>query len=82
MKKFNTAGPCIPADHYMVPTAPHFESLKKLIDDKRYFILHAPRQTGKTSLMLQLMDNLNHEGKYIALYIRHLLQCQPAPWSS
>ena len=69
MKKFNTAGPCISSDHYMVPTTPHFESINKLIDDKRYFILHAPRQTGKTTLMLQLMERLNQEEKYIALYV-------------
>ncbi|TGO03477.1 hypothetical protein PN36_05800, partial [Candidatus Thiomargarita nelsonii] len=37
--------------------------------NKRYFILHAPRQTGKTTLMLQLMELLNQEGKYIALYV-------------
>ncbi|TGN99787.1 hypothetical protein PN36_33490, partial [Candidatus Thiomargarita nelsonii] len=69
MKTFNTAGPCIPVDHYMVPTTPQFEKFKKLIDNKRYFILHAPRQTGKTTLMLQLMKNLNEEEKYIALYV-------------
>jgi hypothetical protein len=68
-KSFNTAGPCIPDDHYMVSITPRFESLKKLIDNKRYFILHAPRQTGKTTLMLQLMEHLNQEGKYIALYL-------------
>jgi hypothetical protein len=68
MKKFfNTAGPCVPEKHYMI--APDFGNLKKLIDAERYFILHAPRQTGKTSLMLQLVENLNHEGKYIALYV-------------
>jgi len=68
-KSFNTAGPCIPSDHYMVSITHRFESLKKLIDNKRYFILHAPRQTGKTTLMLQLMEHLNQEGKYIALYV-------------
>ncbi len=69
LKSFNTAGPCIPNDHYMVSITPRFENLKKLIDNKRYFILHAPRQTGKTTLMLQLMEHLNQEGKYIALYV-------------
>jgi hypothetical protein len=29
----------------------------------------APRQTGKTTLMLQLMEELNQEGKYIVLYL-------------
>ncbi len=68
-KSFNTAGPCIPDDHYMVSITPRFKSFKKLIDNKRYFLLHAPRQTGKTTLMLQLMELLNQEGKYIALYV-------------
>jgi len=68
-KSFNTAGPCIPSDHYMVSITPRFDSLKKMIDNKRYFILHAPRQTGKTTLMLQLMEHLNQEDKYIALYV-------------
>ncbi|TGN99670.1 hypothetical protein PN36_35175, partial [Candidatus Thiomargarita nelsonii] len=67
MKTFNTAGPCVPGKHYMIP--PKFSTFKKLIDAERYFILHAPRQTGKTTLMLQLMKNLNEEGKYIALYV-------------
>ena len=50
-KSFNTAGPCIPDDHYMVSITPRFEIFKKLIDNKRYFLLHAPRQTGKTTLL-------------------------------
>jgi len=53
----------------MVSITPRFDSLKKMIDNKRYFILHAPRQTGKTTLMLQLMEHLNQEDKYIALYV-------------
>ena len=68
-KFFNTAGACIPEDHYMVSVTHRFENLKKLIDDKHYFILHAPRQTGKTTMMLQLMEHLNKEEKYIALYV-------------
>ena len=68
-KSFNTAGPCIPDDHYMVSITPRFESFKKLIDNKRYFLLHAPRQTGKTTLMLQLMEHLNQEGEYITVYV-------------
>ena len=68
-KFFNTAGACIPSDHYTVSVEPHFASFKKLIDNKHYFILHAPRQTGKTTLMLRLMEELNREGNYIALYV-------------
>jgi hypothetical protein len=66
-KFFNTAGACVPEKHYMI--ALDFSNFKKFIDMERYFLLHAPRQTGKTTLMLQLMELLNLEGKYIALYV-------------
>jgi len=66
-KFFNTAGACVPEKHYM--TALEFDNFKKLIETERYFILHAPRQTGKTTLMLQLMELMNQEGQYIALYV-------------
>ncbi len=65
---FNTAGPCVPGDHYMIDQAERFENIHQLIDDKSYFVLHAPRQTEKTTAILQLTDELNAAGKYIALY--------------
>jgi hypothetical protein len=68
-KFFNTSGPSVPYDHYLVSDPSNFDNIKRLIENKRYFILHAARQTGKTTLMLQLMDSLNQEGKYIALYV-------------
>jgi hypothetical protein len=36
--------------------------------DEKYFLLHAPRQTGKNTCLLALMDYLNKEGKFRALY--------------
>jgi hypothetical protein len=66
---FNTAGPCVADKHYTLNPLNRLESVRKLIDDERYFILHAPRQVGKTTTMMTLMDELNKEGKYIALYI-------------
>ena len=35
---------------------------------KSIFVLHAPRQTGKTTCMLALMDHLNKQGQYKSLY--------------
>ncbi|MEN9472479.1 MAG: hypothetical protein RLZZ495_568, partial [Pseudomonadota bacterium] len=45
------------------------ESMESLIQAKRYFVLHAPRQTGKTTCLLALMHHLNQQGKYRALYV-------------
>ena len=43
--------------------------MRRLIRDKRYFVLHAPRQTGKTSALLALRDLLNAEGAYRCVYV-------------
>lgn len=40
-----------------------------LIEQKKYFVLHAPRQVGKTSYLLALMDYLNQMGTYRCLYV-------------
>ncbi len=39
-----------------------------LIEQKKYFVMHAPRQTGKTSCLLALMKYLNETGEYRCLY--------------
>ncbi|WP_333708704.1 hypothetical protein, partial [Tepidimonas ignava] len=69
-KQFNTAGPSRPEDHYMLnPLARvDVDDVLALIEAKRYFVLHAPRQTGKTTVLLALMEHLNAQGRYRALY--------------
>ena len=69
-RTFNTAGPQIPADNYTIDPLSRFdlEEILMLIRQKRYFVLHAPRQTGKTSCLLALRDYLNEKGDYIAVY--------------
>ncbi len=60
MKFFNTAGPVNRDDHYCLPPLERFdlEELLYLIDQKKYFVLHAPRQTGKTTCLLAHLDQL------------------------
>ncbi len=64
MRKFNTEGPVVARDHYCIPPLERLNlpSILELIGDKRYFVLHAPRQTGKTSALLALRDLLNRGG--------------------
>ena len=61
MRRFNTEGPVRPEDHYAIPPLERMDlqELLGLIRDKRYFVLHAPRQTGKTSALIALRDLLN-----------------------
>ncbi|MGB0384364.1 MAG: AAA-like domain-containing protein [Ardenticatenaceae bacterium] len=70
MRFFNTAGPVKGEDHYCLPPLERFDlfEIEMLIAQKKYFVLHAPRQTGKTSYLLALSDHLNEQGKYNCLY--------------
>ncbi len=71
MRFFNTAGPVVPEDNYSIPPLERVDrdEVFGLIERKRYFILHAPRQTGKTSTLIALMNELNHADRYRAVYI-------------
>ena len=71
MKIFNTAGPVNPEYHYTIDPLRRIslEDIELLIEQHKYFVLHAPRQTGKTSCLLALMEHINNGDKYRALYI-------------
>ncbi len=64
MRFFNTAGPVRAEDHYAIPPLKrgNVGEILQLIRDKQYFVLHAPRQTGKTSALIALRDLLNSGG--------------------
>ncbi|MDR2577296.1 MAG: AAA-like domain-containing protein, partial [Chitinispirillales bacterium] len=66
---FNVAGPCLASDHYMLdPFRGIHTELMDLIDGKQYFVIHAARQTGKTTLLWGLVNAINAKGDYYALY--------------
>lgn len=69
-KFFNTAGPIATDIHYYVDAKKRwdFSQVISLITQRKYFILHAPRQTGKTSALLALVKNLNESGEFEAIY--------------
>ena len=70
MKFFNTAGPVNRPNHYKIDPMKRwdFEDILSLIQQEKYFLLHAPRQTGKTSCLLSLRDLLNKSGEFNAVY--------------
>lgn len=59
------------AEHYCVDPLARIDldEIFSLIESKRFFVLHAPRQTGKTTCLLALMKHLNAQGRYRALYV-------------
>ena len=71
MRTFNTTGPVVAKKHYCIPPLDRLDlhEVLLLIQLEKYFVLHAPRQTGKTSTLEALRDHLNALGKYRCLYV-------------
>jgi len=67
---FNTTGPCNPWDHYMLPPEDRLvgAQLHRYIRDKLYWVLHAPRQTGKTTFLQSWMREINSVNEVTACY--------------
>ena len=70
MRFFNTEGPIRSDLHYCLPPLGRWDldEILTLIERQKYFLLHAPRQTGKTTCLLALREYLNREGRYRAVY--------------
>ena len=68
MRYFNTSGPCNKEKHYMVESSTRLKGVERLIDMEQYFVIHAARQSGKTTYLLDLEEKINASGKYYALY--------------
>ncbi len=69
MPWFNTAGPCRPEIHYMLPPLDRLPNVKRIITQQEYFVIYAPRQVGKTTAMLTLAQQLTASGQYTAILL-------------
>ena len=68
-RTFNIAGPCDPKWHYMLDSKQRLNGeVMPLIDNRQYFVIHAARQSGKTTLLFELTDQLHKMNKYYTLY--------------
>ncbi len=66
--RFNTTGPCFPDEHYMLPPERRLGRIMELIDDGKYFTVHAGRQTGKTTSAQWLAKHYNAGERYRAVW--------------
>jgi hypothetical protein len=51
MRYFNTSGPCNKKKHYIIDAATRLQGVEQLIDMEQYFVIHAARQSGKTTYL-------------------------------
>ena len=66
---FNTAGPCFPGEHYMLPPERRLGRVMELVDEGKYFTLHAGWQTGKTTSAQWLAGHYNAGERYRAIWV-------------
>ncbi|MDR1872785.1 MAG: AAA-like domain-containing protein, partial [Deltaproteobacteria bacterium] len=67
-KKFNLVGPGDPEAHYLLPPIKRLPDFHDFINHGYYFVLHAPRQSGKTTAIKAAVEAINAKGEYYALY--------------
>jgi hypothetical protein len=58
----------VPGEHYLVPTLARLPQLDGLIAAKQFFVIHAARQSGKTTLLKALARDLTRKDTHVALY--------------
>ncbi len=66
---FNTAHANNPADHYTLPPLARLPTdMEDMVHGKFYFVLHAPRQSGKTTCVKALADKIAADGRYAVVF--------------
>ena len=68
-RQFNIAGPCQPDIHYMLPPDRRFPGLREVIEGRSYFVIHAPRQCGKTTALMALARELTASGRFTSVVL-------------
>jgi hypothetical protein len=68
-RHFNVAGPCNPEIHYMLSPLTRLPRVMDLVEQQAYFVIHAPRQIGKTTAMMAIAQALTQSGKYTAVLV-------------
>lgn len=58
MRRFGTQGPVNPQEHYVVSRPKEIADFIKRVEEGRYIVLFAPRQTGKTTFFQRALDTL------------------------
>jgi hypothetical protein len=66
-RAFNITGPCDAARHYTLPPEARLPDLEPWVEQSLYFVLHAARQTGKTTAMRAFAERMRGRG-YVAVW--------------
>jgi hypothetical protein len=65
-REFNVAGLCRPELHYLISPTRRVAEVLPLIEAQGYFVIHGPRQVGKTTALFGLARELGASGRHVA----------------
>ncbi|MBM3236549.1 hypothetical protein FJZ31_09655 [Candidatus Poribacteria bacterium] len=66
-KSFQTEGPIIPEKNYFVKRQDEINDFWDRVEQGKYIVIFAPRQTGKTTFFYRAMDELRKNSVYIPI---------------
>lgn len=66
-KEFNITGVCYPQLHYMMDNSKKLDSIMKLVEGGKYFVINRPRQYGKTTTLHFIAGRLQKTEEYLPI---------------
>ena len=68
-REFCVGGPIPKEGYYALRERPEVGKIVNKIEKGRYFVIYAARQTGKTSLIQEVVEKLKDDDRYLPLYL-------------
>ena len=68
-REFCAGGPVPKEGYYVLRDRPEISEIIDQIERARYFVIYAPRQIGKTSLIQEVVQKLSDDTEYLPLYL-------------
>lgn len=68
-REFCAGGPIPKEGYYALKERPEVGKILDKIEKGRYFVIYAARQTGKTSLIQEVVEKLKYDDKYLPSYL-------------
>jgi len=68
-REFCIGGPIPPEGYYVLKERPEIGNIIEKLEAGKYFVIYAPRQVGKTSLIQEAIRKLSANHKYLPLYL-------------
>jgi len=69
IREFCAGGPIPKKGYYVLRDRPEIEEIMDKVEKGRYFVIYAPRQVGKTSLIQEVVQKLADDSEYLPLYL-------------